>query len=67
MNYGADFDRYMIGERNGVIRREVQVLRLESQLQENRVPRSDSRLASLVSKSTLPLLRRAGIAGLRRR
>ena len=67
MNYCADFDRYMIGERNGVIRREVQALRLESQLRGNRVPRSDSRLASLVSKSTLPLLRRAGIAGLRRR
>jgi hypothetical protein len=63
MNYFAHFDRYVIGKRNGVIRREVQTLRLESQLRRNRVPRSGSRLASLVLKSMLPPLRRAGIAG----
>jgi hypothetical protein len=62
MNYFADFDRYVIGECNEAYRREVQTLRLASQSRENRVPRSGSRLASLVSKSTLPLLRRAGIA-----
>jgi hypothetical protein len=52
----------VIGERNEAYRREVQTLRLASQSRENRVPWSGSRLASLVSKSTLPLLRRAGIA-----
>jgi hypothetical protein len=63
MNYFADFDRYVIGERNEAYRREVQTLRLASQSRKNRGPRSGSRLASFVSKSTLPLLRRAGIAG----
>ena len=62
MNHGADFDRYVIGERNERIRDKVQSLRLESQLRENGGRRSDSRLARLVSKSTLPLLRRAGLA-----
>jgi hypothetical protein len=63
MNYLADFDRYVIGERNEAYRREVQTLRLTSQNRENRVPRPGSRLASFASKSTMPLLRRVGIAG----
>jgi hypothetical protein len=46
MNYFADFDRYVIGERNEAYRREVQTLRLTSQNRENRVPRPGSRLAS---------------------
>ena len=63
MNYFADFDRYVIGERDGGSRHEVQSLRLESQYREVGGTRSGSRLAFLVSKSTLPLLRRAGLAG----
>ena len=63
MNYFADFDRYVIGERNEGIRRGVQTLRLESQPRENGGPRPGSRLASFVSKCTLPLLRSAGLTG----
>ena len=63
MNYFADFDRYVIGEHNEGIRRGVQTLRLESQHRENGGPRPGSRLASFVSKCTLPLLRRAGLTG----
>ena len=63
MNHFADFDRYVIGERNEGTRREVQTLRLERRLRENGEPRPGLRLASLVAKSTLPLLRRAGLAG----
>jgi hypothetical protein len=63
VNYFADFDRYVIGERNEGIRRGVQTLRLESQHRENGGPWPGSRLAPLVSKSTLPLLRSAGLAG----
>jgi len=63
VNYFADFDRCVIGKRNEGTRREVQSLRLEKRLRENGELRSDARLANLVSKSTLPLLRRAGLAG----
>ena len=63
MNHLADFDRYVIGERNEVTRREVRTLRLERRLREYGDPRAGSRPASLVSKSTLPLLRRTGLAG----
>jgi hypothetical protein len=63
VNYIADFDRYVIGERNEGIRRGVQTLRLESQHREYGGPRPGSRLASFVSKCTLPLLRRAGLTG----
>jgi hypothetical protein len=63
VHYFADFDRYVIGERYEGIRRGVQTLRLESQHWENGGPPPGSRLASLVSKSTLPLPRRAGLAG----
>ena len=63
MHYLADFGWYVIGERNEGLGREVQTLRLESQPRENGGPRPGSRLAFLVSKGTLPLLRRAGIAG----
>jgi hypothetical protein len=63
VNYFADFDRYVIGERNEEIRREVKMLRLEKRLREIGESRSGARLAALASKSTLPLLRRAGLAG----
>ena len=57
------FDRDVIGERNEGIRRRVQTLRLDSQHRENGGPRPGSRLASFVSKCTLPLLRTAGLTG----
>jgi hypothetical protein len=63
MNHMAGFERYAIGERSGRIRGEVQTLRLERQLLEDDGPRPGSRLASLVSKRVLPLLRRTGLAG----
>ena len=63
MNHYADFDRYVIEERNERIRREVQTLRLEKRPRQNGGPRSDVGLVALISKSTLPLLRRAGLAG----
>jgi hypothetical protein len=63
MNHFVDFDRHVIGERKGEIRREVQTLRLESQLREKGGLRPGPRLTSFIWKSTLPLLRRAGITG----
>jgi hypothetical protein len=53
MNY-ADFDPYMIRERNEGLRREVSILRLEKRLWENRVPRS-SRLIALTRRFRLPM------------
>ena len=63
MNYFADFDRYVIGERNEGLGREMRTLRLKRRLRKNSEEQPGLRLASLVSKSTLPLLRRAGLAG----
>ena len=63
MHHFTDFDRHVIGERKGEIRREVQTLRLESQLREKGGLRPGPGLASFVWKSTLPLLRRVGITG----
>jgi hypothetical protein len=63
VNYFADFDWYVIGERNEGIRREVRTLRLERRLRENGELRPGARLAAFVTRSTLPLLRRAGLAG----
>lgn len=63
MNHYSDFDRYVIKERNEGIRRNVQTLRLEKRLRQNSEPRSGAGLIALVSKGTLPLLRRAGLAG----
>ena len=59
----AYFDRHAIGERDERIRREVQELRLEKRLRENGELRPGAPLAAFVSKSTQPLLRRAGLAG----
>jgi hypothetical protein len=63
MNHYMGFDPHLIRERNERIRHEVETLRLEKRLRQNGEPRPGARLASLVSKSTLPLLRRAGLAG----
>ena len=63
MNYFADLDRYGIKERNESLGGEVRALRLEKLLRKNREANSGSWLAAFVSKSTLPLLRRSGLAG----
>jgi hypothetical protein len=62
VNYFADFDRYVIVERNEVTKREVQSLRFERRLRGNAEPRSGARLAAFVSKSMRPLLRGSGLA-----
>jgi hypothetical protein len=63
MNHYADFDWQVIKERNERIRREVQPSRLEKRIRQNGEPRSGAGLVALISKSTLPLLRRAGLVG----
>jgi hypothetical protein len=55
MNH-ADFDPYLIRERNEGLRREVSTLRLEKRLQEDHQPRS-SRLIALARRFALPMLR----------
>jgi len=51
VNYFADFERYVIGERTEGIRREVRVLRLGRWLRKDRQPRSDERLAAFASRA----------------
>jgi hypothetical protein len=63
VDYFAGFDRHVIGERNERTRHEVRTLRPVKRLRENGEPRARARLAAFVSKSTQPLLRRAGLAG----
>jgi hypothetical protein len=61
MNY-ADFDPYLIGERNNQMRREIHSLRLEQQLREDR--RSGAlRFVALAKRGAVPLLRAAHLAG----
>jgi hypothetical protein len=61
MNY-MDFDPYLIREHNQHIRREVDSLRLEERLPEDRGS-SDSRLVALARRGTLPLLRAVRLVG----
>jgi hypothetical protein len=63
MNYYADLDPYLIRERNEGLLTEAQTLRLERRLRGERGEPSGSRLVSLARTATLPLLRRAGLAG----
>jgi hypothetical protein len=63
MGYYQGFDPYFIRERNEGIRREVSTYRLEKRLRQNGEARPGGWLVSLVSKGTLPLLRRVGLAG----
>lgn len=63
MNDYSDFDRYEIGERNEGFGREAQTPRPERRLRREGEPNSSLRLAALVAKGTLPLLRRAGLSG----
>jgi hypothetical protein len=59
MNY-ADFNPYMIRERNEGLRREMSTLRLEKWLWENHEPKS-SRLVALARRCALPTLRKVGL------
>ena len=61
MNY-ADFDPYVIGERNRHIKREVDSLRLEKRLREDRSS-SGRRFFALAKRGAMPLLRAAHLAG----
>ncbi len=59
MNY-MDFDPYLIRQSNEQMARKVDLLRLEQRLRGN-VETGDSRLVTLASKGTLPMLRRVGL------
>jgi glutaredoxin 3 len=63
VNNYADFDRYVIGERNERLGREARTPRPEKRLRRNGEPNSGFLLAAFVAKGTLPLLRKAGLAG----
>lgn len=62
MSYYPDFDPHFIRGRNEGLRREVSTYRLEKRLRQNREPHS-GRFVDFVSRSTLPLLCKAGLAG----
>ena len=61
MNY-ADFDPYVIGERNRQMKRDVDSLRLEERLGEDRRS-SGRRFVALAKRGAMPLLRVARLAG----
>ena len=59
MNY-MDFNPYLTQERHQQMRREVDSLRLQKRLRDDRVP-SGSRFSTLARRGALPLLRGAGL------
>jgi hypothetical protein len=61
MNHYSGFDPYVIKERNEEIRREVRALRLERRLRKGHGQKG-SRLVPFALRSTLPLIRSAGLA-----
>jgi hypothetical protein len=63
MNYYADFDPYLIRERNANTLREVRTLRLGKRLREDRGEPNGWRLVALARMVMLPLLRGVGLAG----
>jgi hypothetical protein len=62
MNYYPDLDHPFIRERNEELRRAVSAYRLEKRLRQNLEPRP-GRFVAFASRGTLPLLRKAGLAG----
>jgi len=60
MNHYSGLIPYVIKERNEEIRREVRALRLEGRLREHH--RHTARLVHFALRSTLPLIRRVGLA-----
>ena len=61
MNY-MDFNPYVIRERNQQVHRDINSLRLEKRLQEDR-PSSGRRFVALAKRGMRPLLRAAHLAG----
>jgi hypothetical protein len=62
MNYYMDFDPYVIMERNQQMKGDVDSLRLEKRLREDR--RSGGRrFVALAKRGAMPLLRAARLAG----
>jgi hypothetical protein len=61
MNY-MDFQPHLIRERNEQVQREVDSLRLEEQLQQERGS-SGMRFVALAKRGVMPLLRAAHLAG----
>ena len=61
MNY-MDFEPHLIRERNEQVQREVDSLRLEDRLREDRGS-SGSRFVTLARRGVMPLLRAARLAG----
>ena len=59
MNH-LDFDPYLAQERRQQMLREVNSLRLQKRLRDDRVP-SGSRFSTLARRGALPLLRGAGL------
>ena len=62
MSHYMDFDPYVIRERNEQMLREVNSLRLQERLREERGS-SGSRLSALARRGVMPLLRAAHLAG----
>jgi hypothetical protein len=60
MSHNSRLDPYVIKKRNEQIRREVRALRLEGRLREHH--RQMARLVVFALRSTLPLIRRVGLA-----
>jgi hypothetical protein len=60
MNHFSGLDPYVIKKRNEQIGREVRALRLEGRLREHH--RQMARLVLFALRSTLPLIRRVGLA-----
>jgi hypothetical protein len=61
MNHFTNFDPYAIGERNRQMRTEVDSLRLQEQLRQNRKVRRSSRAFALIERGRL-LVRKARLA-----
>jgi hypothetical protein len=60
MSHNSRLDPYVIKKRNEQIRREVRALRLEGRLREHH--RQMAQLVVFALRSTLPLIRRVGLA-----
>ena len=62
MNHYTDFDPYFIRERNQLMRTEVNSLRLQQRLREDRGS-SGARLVALARREVMSLVRAARLAG----
>ena len=62
MNHYTDFDPYFTRERNQLMRTEVNSLRLQERLREDRGP-SGARLIAMARREVMSLVRAARLAG----